>query len=490
LPLGETDMIRIVQTIAVLATATLAATAAAPNAHAGKVIVLAVDGDHDGELEDGLSAIVEDRHDLVTSSQVERAARKAHIDDLDGPAIVKLARKLGADAVVVGAMTREDEGFLLTVRIRSNSGKTVKKISVDLRKPRLSAKAKKRLGLGIYDGIDKVLGLEDEDIEIDDDADTDTDARHKARKHARELGDEDADDEDRDDDDGERVAARDDVDEDDDIDRELGVRKHAGVREEDAARMPAITVGIGPSAVMRQLTFSSRDYEQAPTGYKSSMVPGARVAVEAYPLALKSHGPLAGLGVGLEYDQTLLLTTQSSDAPGVKLPTAQQHWVVDARYRFAVGSKASSPQVTLSAGYGRRTFIVDRSSLPEGAELDMPDVDYRFYNPGLAIRMPIGARAGVHVGGEALLFKAAGYIQRASSYGGAKLTGLEARGGVDFKATDKIIVDVTGSFTQIGFVFVGNGDESNNRDLDPTTVDVGGASDRYMGVVGTVGYMY
>jgi hypothetical protein len=171
----------------------------------------------------------------------------------------------------------------------------------------------------------------------------------------------------------------------------------------------------------------------------------------------------------------------------VKLPTEQKHWILDARYRIAVGEKA---QVTLKAGYGRRTFIVDRTGLPEGAKLDMPDVDYRFYNPGLIVRYQIGERAGFHAGGDGLLFKATGYIQRTSSYGAAKMTGVEARAGVDFQATDKIIVDVTGSFTQIGYQFIGNGEETYNRDLDPSTQDVGGASDQYIGVVGTVGYSY
>jgi hypothetical protein len=475
--------------LATTAAVAIAATYAAPSAHAAKVIVLAVEGDRDGELEDGLSTIVEDRHDLVTSSQAERAAKKAHIDDLDGPAIGKLARKLGADAVVEGAMSREDEGYTLVVRIRSNSGKTVKKISMDLRKPRLSGKARKRLTTGVLDGIDQVLGIEDaaEDEDEADDEERGSRARGKARKSARAMTDDDdiEIDDDEEDEDRERVAARDDMD-NEDLDRALGVDRKAGVRDDDADKLPAFIVAAGPSAVMRTLSFSSRDYEQAPTGYKSSMVPGAHVQAEAYPLALKSDGILSGFGVGFEYDQTLLLTTASSDSPMTKLPTDEKHWMVNARFRIKAGKSAT---VTLHGGYGRRTFIVDRSSLPEGAKLDMPDVDYRFYDPGLTVHYAIG-KAGIHAGGEAMLFKQAGYIQRTNSYGGAKITGVDARAGVDFKVTDKIVADVTGSYTQIGFVFTGDGEETNNRDLDPTTPDVGGAADVYMGIVGTVGYTY
>ena len=498
-------MIRSFQILAVLAVTA----GAIPAANAAKVIVLAVDGDEDGELEDGLTAIIEDRHDLVTSTQVEKAARKAHIEDLDGPSLGKIARKLGADAVVEGMMAEEEDGYSFTVRIRATSGKTVKKISVELARPRLSKKARKKLGTRILDGIDMALGIDaEEDEEMDEERPSKKTkkARKQAKKQAKRLveddempaelegddeGDEGDDDEDEaeadedDDEDDDRVAMRDEMD-DEDLDRALGIDKR-GSKKSEGRDKPAFIVSAGPSAVMRTLTFASRPYDQAPTGYKSSMVPGARVALEAYPLALKSNGFLSGIGVGGEYDKTLVLSTASSDAPDVKLPTSQLHWRVDARFKFSVGTSAD---VTLYAGYGRRAFLVDRSGLPEGAELDMPDTDYRYYAPGLSVRIPIGERLGIHAGGEGLLFKAAGPIQRTDSYGGAKITGVEGKGGIDFVPAKNIIVDVSGSFTQIGFVFAGNGDESNGRDLDPTTKDVGGAKDVYIGVVGTVGYMY
>ena len=88
-----------------------------------------------------------------------------------------------------------------------------------------------------------------------------------------------------------------------------------------------------------------------------------------------------------------------------------------------------------------------------------------------------------------LAITSAGPIQEATSYGGAKLTGLEASAGFEIKATPNVFVDVGGSFTQIGYAFVGNGEESNNRDLQEGQ-DVGGASDRYLGVIGTIGYLY
>jgi hypothetical protein len=500
---------------------------AASTAEAGKVVVLRVVGDPEGELEDGLMSIIEDRHDLVTSGEFERAARKSGIEDLDGPALGKLARKLGADALIEGTVSREDEGFLLVVRIRGKNGKTVKKVSVDLAKPRFSAKAKKRVGTVVLDGIDMVLGIAPEGDEGDDEeADEEERPKKKSRKERNrgkrskakaerdaealaddedrprrrggddeedegedDEGDEDEGDDEDDDDDRDRVAARDD---DDDADEALGIRRDDD--DGDGARrktvFPIARVELGPSAKLRTLAFSSREFDQAPLGYKSSMVPGVRVAGEAYPIGMVMGGPVSNLGVGFEYDQTLGMTSRSSDAPDVTLPTLQKHWDVGARYRIPFGKKANAPMVVLGGGIGRRFFIVDRSSLPDGAELDMPDVAYKYYHAGASVRMPIGMRAAVQAGARGLAFQSAGSITDLDSYGRAKLTGLDASLSAEFMVTPKVIASLAGSFTQIGFAFEGDGAESNNRDLDPTSVDVGGASDRYIGVVGTVGYVY
>lgn len=505
--------------LAVLVSMTLAAT----TAEAGKVVVLRVVGDPEGELEDGLMSIIEDRHDLVTSGEFERAARKSGIDDLDGPALGKLARKLGADALVEGTVSREDEGFLLVVRIRGKNGKTVKKVSVDLAKPRLSAKAKKRVGTVVLDGIDMVLGIApDEDSGDDEEAEEEERPKKKAKKVSRkeknrgkrakakaerdaeamaddgpeiddegededDEGDDDEGDDDEDDDD--RVAARDD---DSDADEALGVRRDDGDDDAPRRKTPYMIAKIeaGPSAKMRTLAFTSRQFDQAPLGYKSSMVPGVRVAGEVYPIGMVRSGPVANLGMGFEYDQTLLMTTRSSDAPDVALPTRQKHWDVSVRYRVPIGEKLTAPMVIGHGGIGRRFFIVDRGDLPAEAELDMPDVAYKYYHAGATLRMPVGARAAVQAGGRVMMVSSAGSVTDPEGYGGAKVTGLDAAAVVEFKITPSAVVSLAGSFTQIGFAFVGNGEESNNRDLDASTQDVGGASDRYIGVVGTVGYTY
>lgn len=504
----------------VLATAAAAGLAAPAAAEAGRVAVLTVQGDPDGELEDGLIAIVEDRHDLVTSGEFERAARRAGLDELDAAAIGKVARKLDADAVIEGQLSREDEGFTLVVRVRAQSGKTIKKITVDLAKPRLSAKAKRRLGTGVLDGVDRVLGIADDGGDGGDDEARDDDgdgrkvsrARKKSRTAARELARDDEtrdaddaedadadaardDDEDRGGDDDDRVAARDDEGEDDEP---LGLRRDRGDRDDDRApadpRRAALRVFAGVSATARNLAFTVRpdlDEAQIPNGTTTTFVPGARVDAELYPMAFGGKtGAASGLGVAVAFDQTLTLSTQTSDAPDQKFPTAQRAWSVGARYRWIAGASASAPTVTLGVGYGRRAFIVDRSALPADAEIDFPDTDYRYLDPGLTVRLPLGARLALDVGGKAYLIRTAGAIQSESEYGGAKITGFTADGGLEVKVTRQAVLRLGASWAQIGFDFVGNGEQSNGRDDDLATQDVGGAMDRYIGVAGTLGVAY
>jgi hypothetical protein len=241
----------------------------------------------------------------------------------------------------------------------------------------------------------------------------------------------------------------------------------------------------------RKLTFTSRVFDQAPRGYQGPFVPGGHVAGVVYPLALLDRsGPAAGLGVDFEYDQVASLTTRTSQAMDIALPTNEMHWMVGARYRIAFGHHADSLSIALGVDYGRRVFAVNRSNLPAGAVLDIPDVDYRIIAPELGFRIPLGPRVMLTADARALLFRSAGPIQTEAEYGAAKITGGEGAAGLEIAITRNVSVHLAGTATVIGFAFVGNGQQSSNRDGDPTTKDVGGALDQYIGGTATLGIMY
>jgi hypothetical protein len=571
----------------------LAAGTLAGTAHAGgKVAVLNVEGDQSGQVEDALTSIVEDEHEVVSSQTFDEVAEKAGVKALDTKGIAKVAKRLAVAAVVEGVMTRDEQGYDLTVRIRAQSGKTTKKVEVAMASKKLSAKDRRSLGAQVLEALDEIdprsgrarrdenLDREDKSakkrahtgkLQSDDDeaaADDgdDADAAPKARKekkHAKAKAKPKADDDEAaaDDagasDDGElamrakpkhkaskakpRLAVKDDGDDadaaeppadpapmrkskhnaqaggdevamlhDDDgamrgddedarpprgrddeaapSDDEEGVTAHAR-RHHDAPKIQAAVIDAGLSVTGRQLTFTSRAFAQAPHGYKGPFAPGGHVDGAIYPLALSDRSSAAaGLGFDFEYDQTTSLTTRTSEAMSVVMPTSEDHWAIGGRYRFAIGSGGT--QLAVGFDYSHRQFVVDRSGLPPGASLDLPDVVYKAYAPEVAARIPLGPRVTLTANGRVLLIKSAGAIQTQAEYGAAKVTGGEGAAGLEILVSSNVVLNVSGTAAIIGYAFTGNGLMSANRDGDPTTKDVGGAMDQYIGGMATLGIAY
>jgi hypothetical protein len=220
-------------------------------------------------------------------------------------------------------------------------------------------------------------------------------------------------------------------------------------------------------------------------------VPGARVGGELYPLAFGNpDGIAAGLGVGGDFDQTIGLKLRSTAQPGTTFPVKQTHWSVGARFRIAFGKKPTSPTVTLTGGIFHRRFSVDRSALMMGNIIDLPDVLYQGYNPGVTMRFPFVASFALVLGGDAYLVTNAGQISKNTSYGQARITGGEGFAGFELVLAKRFAVRAVAEASQVGFAFTGNGTEANNRDGDPTTKDVGGAADRVIGGALTFGVLY
>src|SRR5215510_3592849 len=95
----------------------------------GKVAVLGVEGDQSGQVEDALTSIVEDEHEVVSSAQFDEVAEKAGVTTLDTKGIASVAKRLHVAAVLESVITREADGYQLLVRVRAQSGKTTKKLT-------------------------------------------------------------------------------------------------------------------------------------------------------------------------------------------------------------------------------------------------------------------------------------------------------------------------------------------------------------------------
>ena len=487
----------------------------ASTADAGVVVVLSVRGDDSGELERMLGDAVAESHELRNDDDYQKVARREGLGSEDDRDIADVARKLGADIVIDPSLRRQDGGYVFRIKLRDRTGKVAKTMVVKMRKSRLGSSGKRDVAKELTDTIAAVLEADDgggrrrggRDRDDDDDDDDDDD-RASRRDRDRDDDDEDEDDDrasrrdrdddDEDDEDDDRARRRDRDDDDDDLDDEDDDRDRRGRkrRKKGAApreiRRAAIVLETGVTGVKRTLTFSSRqNFEEAPRGYQGTFVPAGRVALELYPVAFAAPKSIAaGLGLYAEYEQVISLITRSERQPDVELPTQQVHWSVGGRFRFAFGDAPNLPSLVLSVGYGRRAFVVDRSPLPDGERLDLPDVDYRIIEPGVQLRIPVGTeRVVLTLAGQALLFRTTGPIQTPQEYGAAKVTGVEGWVALDAAITRMVQLRLRGGLSQVGFDFTGNGMMSNLRDMDPAQ-DVGGALDRWLGTSASLAVLY
>jgi hypothetical protein len=259
-----------------------------------------------------------------------------------------------------------------------------------------------------------------------------------------------------------------------------------------SANLDAVRVDLGASMTERTLKFQANaGLASPPMPYKNTPVPGGRVAGELYPFAFGDpSSALAGLGIAGDFDQVAKLTLWTSAETTVPLKATDRHYSVGVRYRIAFGHTPTSPTLTLGAGYEARTFTVDRKGLMSPTSLDLPDVDYRMYDPGLALRLPLGRHVAFTAEGRALLTTNAGPIQRPDQYGTAKITAGTASAGLELILGDRIAVRVAGEATQVDLKFSGNGMLSNSRDGNPATIDVHTATDRYLGGSATLAVLY
>ena len=447
-------------------------------------------GDKAEAVEDMVAELLESEYSVSGPSQVRRKIDQLGLDEkLSEKDLKKLANELDADAIVRGDLSTKGSHKVLHVRLFVN-GKRVKGFKVEFGSTR-SAKVKEALKdkllekLGGSSAEEKPAKVEETTEGGGDDAEEKPDKQDKKPPVEQATDDEEGDEPPG----GGKKTATAGEDDEEEIDEKFEVKPKGS--ELHSANRAAVRVDFGPSASSRQLIFTSRNFEQAPKPYKNAVVPGGRVGGELYPLAFGNPNSIAaGLGVGGHYDKTLGLKLRSTAQPGTQFPVDQSHWSVGLRFRVVLGTKPTSPTVTLRGGLFHRRFSVDRTQLDMGNVIDLPDVLYQGYDPGADFRIQFGRMVAFIFGGEAYLVTNTGSIQKLNQYGQARVTGASGYGGFDVAIGKRLAVRAVGEFSQVGFEFTGNGEMANNRDGDPTTKDVGGAADRVIGGSLTLGVLY
>ena len=285
--------------------------------------------------------------------------------------------------------------------------------------------------------------------------------------------------------------ARADHNDDDTADLHAVARPPSFADADRHANTDAVRIDVGASFTSRTLRFRSTALAMPPVPYKNAPVPGGRIAGELYPFAFGDpHTWLAGLGVAGDFDQVASLTLRASAEPTVGLKATERRYAVGVRYRIAFGASATSPTVTLGVGYGASSFTVARGALMNPGSLDLPDVDYQHVDPGVALRVPLGSRVALTAEARALLVRDAGALERPTAYGTTKITAGTATAGIEVILGARLALRVAAEATQLDLTFAGNGTLSNGRDGNPATIDVRGATDRYLGGAATLAVLY
>jgi hypothetical protein len=481
-----------------------------------KVALVAFDGDKKGEAREAVSDSIGDDVTVMGSKQVNRTIDNLGFDPaaLGDKDLRKLTKELDVDAIIQAELSTKGKNKVLHFKLFVH-GKKVKGFKVEfgsLKSAKFKAKLKdkllEKLGFAPPPGDDDTPILTTSKTKKkpaagdDDDATPTTTKKLPAGDDAAALKTKHTGD----DDDAAPVKKKPAGDDDDAAphpkhvaqaggDDDAEVTAHVVVPLHDAGEhtpnRDAVRVDLGPSGSQRSLSFNSRSFDQAPAGYKNSFVPGFRVEGEIYPLAFGNpNGIAAGLGLGGLYDQTASLSLTSSIQEGSKFPVTERRYSIGPKIRIMFGHTATSPSVVVGVGYGHRTFTVNTSALMPGNSIDLPNVDYRGFDPNLEFRIPLTPRLAISFGGGAILLRGAGAIQTLAEYGQAKITGGEGNIGFDILFSPRIGVRLQADAAQLGYKFTGNGEMTNDRDGDPSSQDVGGAADRYIGAAATLAVIY
>ncbi|MBZ0238844.1 MAG: hypothetical protein K8M05_41420, partial [Deltaproteobacteria bacterium] len=214
---------------------------------------------------------------------------------------------------------------------------------------------------------------------------------------------------------------------------------------------------------------------------------GVHATGELYPLS----GSLSGLGLGFVAEKAL---TVSHDVPaadavsGASASASQLRWGVGLRYRQPLG--AAGTALTAGLGYNELVFAMDRQVTLPPAMAGTPDTHYRYLDPSLSLHQPLAAHTALVATVRAWLFLDAGAIVQHEEYGQADLTGFDAELALEYTLAARYPLRAGARYGVIGYDFVGDGERARADDGDRSTLDIGGARDRYLACALTAGYLW
>lgn len=450
-----------------------------------RVVVIEFTGKRGPGFTRAVAEIIGEKHSVVPGERFDRTADRMDAAKPTDDNVARVSARMNVDGVVIGSVKRQRGRYVIKVMLREGrSGEFVKTVTITPRRLRLTRADERKLRrelLGAIDDLPPVVTIEDiEDDEeeiIEEDEDLDEGFVDES-----------------DEDEGDRAGDEDDADEQDDDDLGISAERKADLM----ARGRGLIIAGGASFLQRKLSFS---YEaslglDAPQGYSGKFVAGGYVTGELYPQAfnLKNKGKGRNIGITGVYDQVLQIDSRLTYEEGgmemiAVLPTEQVRYGVGVVYRHNLGNSPTKPTIKASVRYNRFKFTIDKSAAPENVIVDIPNTDYTYIDPGLAIIYPMSEKLALQADARFIFVTSVGEMQQEDQYGAASVTGVDADAGFRYMLNDRASLVAGAHYIRIAYVFDGTGDLTTMRDADPEQ-DVFGALDSYLGGYAMLGYVF
>jgi hypothetical protein len=203
---------------------------------------------------------------------------------------------------------------------------------------------------------------------------------------------------------------------------------------------------------------------------------------------MKSKSFARDIGLTVQADKVLRIESKLESNQNIVLPTDQLRWAVGLVYRLNLGDKPEGITLKASVRYAALSFTIDKSMVPAGVPVGIPNVAYTYIEPGLSVRFPINDKVALGAGGHFYVVQGTGDIQLQDSYGGASVSGFDLGLLASYRLKQQILVQGAFRYARFGHSFDGTGVMTDlNSDGTP---DVTAATDAYLGLYATAAYQF
>jgi hypothetical protein len=263
-------------------------------------------------------------------------------------------------------------------------------------------------------------------------------------------------------------------------------KEEAAEEEESGPTGPLpgfLDAAIGGRAFTRKLSYN-QDVNKALRQYQLAVGPAVVANIIFYPGALATNSFVANIGVELDLEQAIGITSKVGTSPafpmGATFPTTIHDFGLAARLRIPVNEMF---QVAALVGGGEHAFSF-RSGTEDRGLLDIPDTIYRYVRAGAEARVTVAPGFSIIAGaGYRYILNKAGQISDPIFFPHLTVGGVDAELKVAYRVTPMIEVRVGGELRRYFYAM-----HSVMADVGTSSI-AGGAVDQYISGTAQIAFM-